>query len=134
MTTSPSSIIRIASAIINDPSGQTLLVRKKGALAFMQAGGKIDSGETSLEALRRELREELSLDIGQCDIAFVGQFEAVAANEPGHIVIADIFRLSVASAAIQPSAEIEEVVWVDPKSPPPITLAPLTRDHILPIA
>jgi 8-oxo-dGTP diphosphatase len=35
---------------------------------------------------------------------------------------------------IAPSQEIDEVIWIDPKAPPDISLAPLTRDHVLPLA
>jgi len=40
-----SKTIRIAAALLIEPNGQTLLVRKRGTQAFMQPGGKIDAGE-----------------------------------------------------------------------------------------
>ena len=100
----------------------------------MQAGGKIEDGETPLDALQRELREELNPMLPQQDTEFVGGLEAPAANEPGDTVVAEIFRLAVQNRHIQPNAEIEEIMRVDPKSPPAIALAPLTKVHILPIA
>ncbi|MFC3057671.1 NUDIX hydrolase [Paenirhodobacter populi] len=124
--------IHIASAIITRPDGRALLVRKRGATAFMQAGGKIDAGETPAEALARELGEELNLTIAPDAARFVGRFEAPAANEPDHVVIAEIFRLEVADMPLSPAAEIEEIRWIDPKAPGALPLAPLTRDHILP--
>jgi hypothetical protein len=36
--------------------------------------------------------------------------------------------------AVMPRAEIDQVVWVDPSAPPDLPLAPLTRDHVLPLA
>jgi 8-oxo-dGTP diphosphatase len=33
-----------------------------------------------------------------------------------------------------PGREIDETIWIDPASPPKIPLAPLTRDHVLPLA
>ena len=35
---------------------------------------------------------------------------------------------------ITPSHEIDEMIWIDPAAPPDIALAPLTRDHVLPLA
>jgi len=37
-----------------------------------------------------------------------------------------------ADLTVQPAAEIEEVVWITP-SDTSLPLAPLTRDHLLPI-
>ncbi|KUP92858.1 hypothetical protein TRIHO_23090 [Tritonibacter horizontis] len=55
--------ICIAAAAILREDGAILLVRKRGTSAFMQPGGKIDGLETPVNALRRELFEELALDL-----------------------------------------------------------------------
>jgi hypothetical protein len=34
---------------------------------------------------------------------------------------------------IQPAAEIEEIIWIEPSRPGDLALAPLTRDHALPL-
>ena len=125
-------MIRIAAALVLRGNGDALLVRKRGTTAFMQPGGKIEPQETSEEALIRELFEELRLAADISDLAFLGQFQALAANEPDHIVIADTFRLHVEDAAIIATAEIEEVRWVSPVDPGDLPMAPLTEHHILP--
>lgn len=125
-------MIRIAAALVLRGNGDALLVRKRGTTAFMQPGGKIEPQETSEEALVRELFEELRLAADISDLAFLGQFQALAANEPDHIVIADTFRLHVEDAAIIATAEIEEVRWVSPVDPGDLPMAPLTEHHILP--
>lgn len=124
-------IIRIAAAVLVGPDGRILLVRKRGATAFMQAGGKIEPGEAPEAALARELREELALSFPPGAATYLGQFSAPAANEPDSIVIAEVFRLTV-SAELKAEAEIEEIRWIDPAAPGGLELAPLTRDHILP--
>ncbi|MCW1840208.1 NUDIX hydrolase [Prosthecomicrobium hirschii] len=125
------SVIRIAAAVIADPDGRVLLVRKRGSRIFMQAGGKIEPGESPAEALRRELREELLLDLGAGVAEPLGRFAARAAHEAGHRVEAEVFALRI-DRPVRPAAEIEEIVWVDPFDLPPIEIAELSRDHIMP--
>jgi 8-oxo-dGTP diphosphatase len=123
--------LRIAAALLLNPQGQTLLVRKRNTTAFMQPGGKIEAGEEPVHALARELEEELGLHIDPAQAQFLGEFSAPAANEPGFVVYAEIFQLTI-EAHVCPAAEIEEVIWIDPATDPAVELAPLTRERILP--
>ena len=125
------SVIRIAAALLLGADGQTLLVRKRGTQAFMQPGGKIEAGEPPVLALVRELEEELGLRIDPSQACYLQQFCAPAANEPGHVVQAEVFLVRI-DTAVTPAAEIEEVRWIDPASDGDLFLAPLTRDLILP--
>jgi len=124
------SLIRIAAAVIV-AEGRMLLVRKRGTGRFMLAGGKIDAGETALEALRREIAEELGCGIAA--EAALGRFSAPAAFEPGHIVEAELFAVAL-DGEIRPGAEIEEVAWHDPHDLDSRPLAQLARRHALPLA
>lgn len=124
--------IRIAAAVIIRTDGKTLLVRKRGTKAFMQPGGKIEPGETPAAALLRELVEEIGLHASSEDLQSLGHFEAPAANEPGHMVSADVFLIDIGDTEIIKSAEIEELCWISPESPGDIVMAQLTEYHILP--
>ena len=126
-----SKTIRIAAALLVRGDGQTLLVRKRDTLAFMQPGGKIDAGEQPAEALVRELHEELNLRVDPSQAVDLGQFSAPAAHEPGFTVEAELFKVQV-DVAVTPAAEIEEVCWINPMGEGDLHLAPLTRDLILP--
>ena len=125
-------LIRIAAALLIGADGRTLLVRKRGTQAFMQPGGKIDAGESPAQALARELHEELGLVVAAQQAQFLGEFSAVAANEPGFEVNCQLYRLDVAQDLV-PAAEIEEIVWIDAGNVDHLHLAPLTRDSILPL-
>lgn len=131
-TMAPTTTILIAAAALCRSDGMTLLVRKRGTTVFMQPGGKIDPGETPVDALCRELDEELGLSVQAAEAHPLGQFSAPAANEAGHMVLAEIFLVET-DITPHPSAEIEEVRWIDPTNLGNVPLAPLTRDHILPL-
>ena len=125
--------IRIVAALIRDDAGRVLLVRKRGTAAFMQPGGKRDPGEDDTTALAREIAEELGCCMIRDSIQPLGEFDAVAANEPGWRVHACLYGIDV-TGDIVPDREIDQVIWIDPASPPDIPLAPLARDHVLPLA
>ena len=133
MTQQTARTIHIAAALIHDRRGRLLLVRKAGTRWFMQAGGKIEPGEAALAALQRELLEEISLSLDADHARHLGCFTAPAANEIGCVVEAEVFHVRLSSSPII-RAEIEEAIWVDPTATDDIPLAPLTRDHILPLS
>jgi 8-oxo-dGTP diphosphatase len=97
----------------------------------MQAGGKVGDEETSLDALAREIREELGCEVAETPRP-LGRFNAPAANEPGRVVEAELFAVDLLGD-IRPAAEIAEAIWHDPRDLESVLLAPLTRDHVLPL-
>ena len=124
-------VVSIVAAVILDEAGRVLLVRKRGTRAFMLPGGKLAKGESVTAALSRELREELGCDLA-CAPTALGSYCAPAANEPGYRVDAEIFAATLIGEA-RACAEIEELAWHDAKADAPYPLAPLARDHVLPL-
>jgi len=126
-------VIEVVAALVRDEAGRVLLVRKRGTSAFMQPGGKREADEGDVAALMRELDEELGCRVLPETAQHLGEFHVPAANEPGQEVRAALYAVEVAGAIV-PSAEIDELRWVDPQVMPDLDLAPLTRDYVLPLA
>ena len=68
------------------------------------------------------------------DLEPLGEFEAVAANEPGTLVRATVFRCTVALPdPLEVRAELADHRWIPLDGPVPgARLAPLMIEHILP--
>lgn len=121
----------IAAACLIDADNRLLLVRKRNTRAFMLPGGKREPGESAHEALRRELQEELELNLPAEALSPLGSFRAAAANEPDTWVEAQVFVARL-EQPVAPAAELEELAWLAPGQPLPDTLAPLLREQVLP--
>lgn len=124
--------IHVSAAVILDDAGRLLLVRKTGTTAFMQPGGKPEPGETASETLSRELAEELGLDVPPHRLGPLGAFTAAAANEPGYLVVADVFTADIGAQQPVVAAEIAELRWVTRADAADLEIAPLAREHFLP--
>lgn len=95
---------------------------------------KTDGDETAMDTLMRELSEELQFSPNERDIRFMGTFSAQAANEPDHLVEAQIFHIRAPNYPFTVSAELAEGRWVAIDEATRLQLAPLARDRILPLA
>ena len=126
--------IRVSAAVIRDADGRLLMVRKAGTTAFMQPGGKPDPGETPAETLVRELEEELGLRCDASTLRGLGEFRASAANEPGFVVVADVFEAEIGEQVPVIAAEIADVRWVGADELDDLEIAPLAREYFFPSA
>lgn len=110
-----------AGAFIVRPDGQVLLVRRardpgKGLLSV--PGGFIDAGETAEEAMRREIREEVGLELGPVEY-FTSQVNSYAYHGVLYSVLDFYFIAPVpAECSPQPMDDVASVVWMDPVAAP----------------
>lgn len=113
---------------------EVLAVRKRGTGSYMQVGGKLEPGESALEAAIREVAEEIGVVLAPEDLAPLGDFEAVAANEPNTMVRSTVFACRVPlPEPLVVQAELADHRWVRIDEPGTgARLAPLMVEHILP--
>ncbi|WP_232549115.1 NUDIX hydrolase [Propioniciclava soli] len=124
--------IFVVSCTLVNPSGELLVVRKRGTSVFMLPGGKVEAGETHLAATLREVREEVGLDLEADAVALLGTWSAPAANEPGWTITSDVFTAPLPGEP-RACAEIDEIAWVSLDADPGagVPLAPLLTQHVL---
>lgn len=120
---------RIASLIVED--GKLLMLKGKGYKELWTPGGKIDIGESEEECLRRELREEIGVEISS--LSFFKEYSGKSFYKSNQITNQKIYIVSI-SGEIKPDAEIESFVWLtredfDKKIFPMI---PITEEKIIP--
>ncbi|MEV5640232.1 NUDIX domain-containing protein [Streptomyces flaveolus] len=117
----------VAAAIVQQ--GRLLVVSKRAAPdVFYLPGGKPDAGETPLEALVRELDEELGVEPRQPRL--LARVESVAVLEGVPM------RLTLFEAHIdrppRPAAELADMRWISGHEDD-IRLASAVTDHVLPL-
>lgn len=101
-----SGVIRTAAlAYVRDR--RLLQARSADKRAFYMAGGKIDPGESALDALHREVREELGTEVVAAQQ--LGVFEAEAFGHPPGTQLHMTAFLGELAADPRPTSEIAEI-------------------------
>jgi ADP-ribose pyrophosphatase YjhB (NUDIX family) len=76
-------------------------------------GGKRDANETDEQALIREVKEELLVDLMPGTINHYGTFEAQAHGKPEGTVVRMTCYTAQYQGELMPSAEVEKMDWFD---------------------
>ena len=124
-------IYKAAGIIIKDR--KLLFTRAHDMEFFIDPGGKIEAGETARQALVRELKEELSIDVDEADLEEFGNFTAEAANHKGRTVHMQAFIVKKWQGEITASSEIEELRWLTSDVPPDIQVGSIFGGKVLPM-
>ena len=74
-------------------------------------GGKRDGNESDQEALIREMKEEMLVDLIPETIKYYGTFEAQAHGKPEGVVVRMTCYTGKYNGELTPSAEVEKMDW-----------------------
>ncbi|MFM7426681.1 MAG: NUDIX hydrolase [Elainella sp.] len=88
-----------------------LCTRTVGKAAFYLPGGKLEPGETEIDALIREIREELSVTLNPHTIEPFGLFSGPAHGYEPPRKLEMACYWAAFEGQITPAAEIAEIAW-----------------------
>lgn len=105
-------IIHVAVGVIKNSQGQVLLAKRpldthQGGL-WEFPGGKVEDGENVNDALRRELREEIAIDVVSAEPLIKIQY-----RYPDKHVLLDVWQVTAFSGHAVGN-EGQTVIWVEP--------------------
>ena len=88
-----------------------LITRSKGKSVWYIPGGKRERTESDIDALKREVVEELSVELTNDSIQHIGTFEGQADGHPTGVIVKMTCYTGEFTGNLRPSAEIEEMDW-----------------------
>lgn len=82
---------------------------------FYAVGGKKEEGETDIECLKREVREELAVDLDEPSITFIHEFTGPAHGKPNTLLNIRFYQADLMGEP-KPTEEIVEIGFFDTHS------------------
>ncbi|MDJ1471166.1 NUDIX hydrolase [Xanthocytophaga flava] len=90
-----------------------LSTRTYGKDKYYIPGGKRELGETDVEALCREINEELCINLTNDTLQLVGVFQAQAHGHPEGTMVQMTCYMAEYTGEISAASEIEEITWLN---------------------
>jgi 8-oxo-dGTP pyrophosphatase MutT (NUDIX family) len=119
---------KYALCIIRD--NRLLVLEEVDNELYLMPGGKPEAGESAEQTLKREIQEELGVDLDTQTLHYLGAFEDVAAGDRDARVHIELYTGDF-TGEMKPSSEVTRLVWFS-RNDDGAKLAPVTRNKILP--
>ncbi|ATH63520.1 NUDIX hydrolase [Staphylococcus pasteuri] len=101
--------------LVEETKDKILLVQVRHREKYYFPGGKIDEGETQLEALIRELKEELNLHLSETELSYIGTVVGKAYPQENMLTELNGYRATTTINwdNIHTDNEITDIKWFD---------------------
>lgn len=129
----PNSLVVAVGAVVRIPDGAILLIKRGDNSLWALPGGAQDLGESTTEAVIREVWEETGVRVRVTGL--VGIY-----SNPRHVIAYDdgevrqefsiVFRAELTGGEIRPSAESVQVEWTRPERVSQLEIHPSMRLRI----
>jgi len=120
-------IHKIAGVILKDK--KFLAVKEYDMDILLTPGGRTEENETSEETLRRELKEEIGVNL--ISMKPFGTFSDRTHDDKDDLILETYF--AEIEGALAPNSEIEKFFWVDSKfTDPQVSLSMPLKKYIIP--
>lgn len=104
----------MALAVFKDK--KLLQVRSsKQKQVFYTLGGKVEEGESEIDCLKREVKEEIGCDINESSLRFLHEFEDVAHGKKDCLVNIRMYQGELIGKP-KPTSEVVEIGYFDSRS------------------
>ncbi len=121
-------IYKVGAVILKNK--KLLLVKKRSGDILISPGGKPENDETPEETLRRELREELNVEL--IGMKHLDIFKDKAVYEKNTQLVMDVYIAKI-KGNLKPSSEIEDAIWISKDyKKNGIKVAPILERFIIP--
>lgn len=105
-------LTKYAAAIIKD--GKYLIVRVYNENFWKNVGGKVEDKETAKECLKREVKEELGVEIVGHPEHYLSTPITDVEGDPKRKIVIHVYKVHT-KGDLKPSSEIKEMHWLSKK-------------------
>lgn len=93
-------------------NNKLLCAKTQGKALYYVPGGKRESGESDVQALSREIKEELDVDLDISSLDLFGRFEAQADDKPNSVNVCISGYQGSYRGELKASSEIASIAWL----------------------